>query len=146
MIDDRELIKGTIEDIKQSLVGLRQQHAEIGNEIKAKEDRLVQWASRLNTIGEIVGDRPKAKKNPKGANLRAIAGLLATKVEGVAASQIRTETGLAWSSVQRTLDRNTDVFESVSGGLWRLRPEARAILGTGTTISETANGAVHVEE
>lgn len=141
-MNDRELIEGTIEDIRQSLAGLRHKHEEIGAEIKAKEGRLIAWEARLSELGAsgVIAGR---HRNPKGANLRSVAGYLAPKIEGVAASQIRTDTGLPWSSIQRTLGKHADVFEEVNG-LWRLRPEAAKKLGVATAAA--MNGIAHAEE
>lgn len=143
MPDDKELIAGTIEDLRQSLELLRSRMKDLASEIQAKEARLAAWEGRLKQLqGFHPGTGDRKVRRPKGANLRAIANYLATKIEGETAAKIREDTGLAWSSVQRVLDKNKDIFAEADG-LWRLTPTAAKRFGKGTFL---ANGTAHAKE
>ncbi len=135
-MNEKDLIAGTIEDLKESLGILRDHRDALNHEIEAKEIRLTEWQKRLQGLGAEPGaERPRS---PKGANLRSIANVLASRLEGATASEIRSACGLAWSSVQRTLGKHTDIFEQVNG-LWRLNAEAKKKFG-GSAMPEN-NGA-----
>lgn len=128
MQSEYDLIAGTIEDLQESLKMLREHRAELDREIAAREGRLSTWEKKLKDL-EPTGKSGPGRR-PKGANLRAVAGYLSSRIEGAAPAQIREGTGLPWSSVQSVLTKNADAFEEVDG-LWRLKPQMARKLGVG---------------
>lgn len=115
--DDRELIEGTLADIRDSLAGLLQKREGIDREIASKQERLNAWTKRLQKLGNDNGD---LGRRPRGENLNTIRGVL--KAGPLAAADLQKQTGLAWSSVQGTLKRNRETFVE-ENGKWRLRDE-----------------------
>jgi hypothetical protein len=118
---ERALIAGTIADIQDSVEDLEMRIEALVDELKAKRERLTAWRTKLEGIdGTPTAPVTLRKRQPKGANLRAIVGCLETTVAGLSASEIRAKTGLAWSSVQRVLAQHTELFIELNG-LWKLR-------------------------
>lgn len=113
---ERDLILGTLSDIQDSIRDLAEQIEVMTDELDAKKRRLAAWKKKL----EVIDAARPAGRRPKGANLKAISACLADAGDGLSASDVRTKTGLAWSSVQRVLTQHPDLFVEVNG-LWRLR-------------------------
>jgi hypothetical protein len=116
-LSEFDLIVGTIEDINGSIEELQDRIDMLVAEHRQKVARLEAWKKKLLALE----DRPPAerKRQPKGANLRAIAASLENAIAGLSASEIREKTGLAWSSVQRVLTQHPEVFVETNG-LWKL--------------------------
>jgi hypothetical protein len=104
--DERLLIEGTIVDIEDSV-----------DELKARRGRLAAWKKKL---AELENAPVGSGRRRRGENLRMIKSCLEDSVEGLTASEVKTKTGLAWSSVQRVLSQNPALFVEVDG-LWKLR-------------------------
>jgi hypothetical protein len=119
---EEELLKGTIEDLKESIARLEEQRFKLTNEISAKKDRLLKWNTRLaqlqKEVEEPFGSSPTKPRRRKGQNLRAICDLFAIK-DGLSVSEVSDQLGIAWSSARRTLE-TSPIFVS-RDGLWYLR-------------------------
>jgi len=113
---ERDLIVGTIADIQAAIVDLSDTIEAMTDELEAKRSRLAAWKKKLDAID---GAR-SVERRPKGANLATIKTCLEGAPDGLSASDVRTKTGLPWSSVQRVLTQHPDQFVEV-GGLWKLR-------------------------
>lgn len=126
MNDEATLIRGTIEDIGQSIEHLKLEALRISKELEAKETRLAAWNRRLQQIGGVSVPGTISLRRPRGANLSAITKALQASQTGLGAAEIQKTTGLPWSSVQGSLKRNPELFIE-ENGLWRLRPESMQI-------------------
>jgi len=125
---ERDLIVGTISDIQDSIQDLTLQIDSMSDELNDKQQRLAAWKKKLEAIDGAPGT---TGRRPKGANLRAIKACLENSISGLSASEVRTRTGIPWSSVQRVLAQHSDLFVEVNG-LWKLRQRtSRAILSNG---------------
>lgn len=140
MPDDKELIAGTIEDLRESLEVLRSHMRDLSEEIRRKEERLAAWESRLRALEGSVGAAGSRTRAAKGANLRTIASFLSGRLEGETAAKIRQGTGLPWSSVQRVLFKNKDIFTEADG-LWRLAPTGAKKFGKGAFALNGTTGS-----
>ncbi len=130
---ERDLIVGTISDIEDSVDDLEMRIGMMTDDLKAKQARLALWRKRLADIDGVPitgGPTASQRRQPKGANLRAVVACLENAISGLTAAEIRYRTGLAWSSVQRVLSQHNDQFFELNG-LWKLRPKSpRPMLGT----------------
>lgn len=123
---ERDLIAGTISDLRDSIEEMESRIQYMNEELEAKKKRLETWHRRLSELKAQSGDLSERRRRPKGENLRAvIAALQGAVVSGLAASEIQRKTGLPWSSIQATLKRNPQLFAE-GNGLWRLRPTGMA--------------------
>ncbi len=134
---ERELIIGTLSDIEDSIQELTLQIDALTVELDAKHQRLATWRKRLETIDgpAQAGNR---RRRPKGENLRAIKACIENAATGLAASEVRTRTGIPWSSVQRVLTQHTELFVEVNG-LWKIRqrtPRVALNLSNGPRIAK----------
>lgn len=118
---ERELIAGTISDLRDSIEELESRIQFMSEDLATRRTRLEVWRKRLVALasGEDSADK---RRRPKGANLRAVTACLEKTLTGLAASEIQRKTELPWSSIQATLKRNATLFVEESG-LWRLRRE-----------------------
>lgn len=128
---ERDLIAGTIADIHDAVTDLRNQIDMMTDELNEKLGRLDQWKKRLAALESSV--ETKSGRRPRGSNLRAVMACLDDAVSGLSASEIREKTGLAWSSVQRVLSKNANIFVC-ENNLWRLRKKSKL------AVVSSANG------
>jgi len=114
--DECTLIIGTISDLDDSIDDLEMRVASMIEELKARRERRDAWKKKLAQLNGI--PIPQQGRRKRGENLRMIKACLEESEEGLTASEVKTKTGLAWSSVQRVLSKYPDFIEA--DGLWKL--------------------------
>lgn len=137
---DSELLKGTLDDLRRSLAVLLEERKILDAKIEASNARLATWERKLEEVKsgrdrEARIPKHKQDRRPKGANKNAINDFLAVRLTGATASAIQKGTGLAWSSVQGTLKRNTTLYVE-EDGLWRLHNPPK------TDLADRLNGSL----
>jgi hypothetical protein len=115
--DERALIVGTISDMDDSVDDLEMRVAAMIEELKARRERRDAWKRKLAQLDGT--PLPHHGRRKRGENLRMIKACLEESEEGLTASEVKTKTGLAWSSVQRVLSKYPQTFVEVDG-LWKL--------------------------
>jgi malate synthase len=138
---ERELIVGTISDIQDSIQELSMTIDSLSDDLNAKQQRLLAWKKKL----EVIDGAPGTSRRPKGANLRAIAACLENAISGLSASEVRTRTGIPWSSVQRVLAQHPDRFVEVSG-VWKLRQRISRVIQSNVARAIAAKSLPTVDD
>jgi hypothetical protein len=130
-VDEHQLIVDTISDLQDGLNELLEKREMLDWEISKKQERLQAWQTKLGVLSGESDGEPR-KRAPRGANLKAILGLLqdpASPRQGLATSEIVAKTHLSFSSVQVALKQGseTGLVEQVDN-FWRPKPVDMASL------------------
>lgn len=116
---ERDLIEGTMADIREALQRLEAQRGELDGQIREKRERLAAWQARLDRLPG--PDSAARVRRSKGQNLRSILALYEDPTTALTIADITRRTQLPSSSVRATLKRSDSPFEEGSGGLWKVK-------------------------
>src|ERR1035441_3116373 len=113
MVDEneREIIQGTIEDVKKSIVVLEDQREELDTRIAEARRRLEYWQSRVGVAGEKTG------RAVRGSIVRAMKAAFEDSIEkGISLADLTKTTGFQQNSVRSALIRGGAKLND--DGLW----------------------------
>lgn len=116
---EREIIGITISDLRESVERLKQAREGLSSQIVEKEKALRYWETKLNELeGAANGG---GQRLPKGEPRRRLIKTLEDHgMQGLSVTRLSEITGMGWSTVRSTLQREEDSFEE-KDGIWQLK-------------------------
>ena len=123
--EERQLIEDTIRDLEDGISELQEKRDMMEWDLSRKHDRLKAWQTKLAALsGEAQPTTEPHKRAPRGANLKAILGLLLDPTsprQGLSTAALVDKTGLPFSSVQAATKQGEQqgLIEQNENGFWR---------------------------
>lgn len=110
----RQLVEGTLDDLREVIGRLEGQRAEISQKLEETRKRCLQWETQLKRFDSNGQRRTRAKK---GENEEKIAEAFRENPgQGFTLPQLVERTGISWSSVRNViLRKQSDKYQAIDG-------------------------------